>query len=403
MKSMLKKYVGGIKKIFGTHKENNSPKTLTEKEASVIRGISVSEVKESFSAPENENLIESNSKEKIQKNQLETSSTELRNKILLPQRAEKTKKSTKGTIQTICTIAGEDTFEPPQPDEMPLPNQRKSGTDKSAIQGILMSIEKLEGKIEGINESKNQIMQKTMDLSERIGEVRSMVLERERKINDIDLSVTRVSDIVENVDPKKFMRKLEKINSKLSEFDIETEKNEGIIKMIKAETSRLNEKTSKIGDFESLSNMQARVSKSIDEVNNKRKEVFVISSKIESMFGELSVRFPELDSIKTTVDEYTQILQDMLKDVDTLKTQMNVIKTTQNSMKKKDASKEPTKKDFESFNEMFSKDIKTTNKRMLAISAEIQQIVKHVKCLETNQKDSAAVEFAALNRRMEML
>ncbi len=342
-------------------------------------------------------------REERQKSQLEISNMELRNKILFSQKDEKTKKNVKGATQTIGDLAGEDTYESMQPDERPLPKQRKGKNDESVIQNILMSIEKIEGKLEGTTESKNQLMQKTMDLSERIGEVRSMVLERERKINDIDLTVTRVSDIVENVDPKKFLRNIEKINSKLSEFDVVMEKNDGTIKILKSEISRLNDKTSKIGDFEALSNMQARVSKSVDEVNNKRKEVFVISSKIESMFGELSARFPELDSIKTNVEEYTKILQDMLKDVDALKTQMSAIKTTQNSMKKKDVSKEPTKKDFESFNEMFSTDLKATNKRMLAISAEIQQIVKHVKRLETTNKDNAAVEFAALNRRIEML
>ncbi len=264
-----------------------------------------------------------------------------------------------------------------------LSKQSVGDEKEGSLQSITMRIEWLEGKLQESEESKSDLFRKMLDLSERIGELRSMVLERERRINDIELSVTKATDIVEDIEPKKISQKMEKLNSRMSERDNVIESNTKSIEMVKSLVSELQGELSKIGNVEPLANMHKEFSRMLTDTENKRRDVVGICAKVESIFEELSMRTSTLESMKSQMEKQDDIIKTSLKELDALEVQMSALKNVPELAKK--INEFSSKKDLDSQNLRLSETMKELHSTVESISKDLNAKVDAVsaRSLET--------------------
>ncbi len=193
---------------------------------------------------------------------------------------------------------------------------------ENTIQDAIKKIEKLEGRFESVDERVEAMNTRVSDMSERIGEVRSMVLEREREIDEMKSSVDRVEDIFEEISPEQFTRKLEKLDSRITEQQGHVEKNADMLSNLRKQLDDVKDTIGNVGSFENVADMYEQVEKKVSDIDEKKRYVDRVASKTESIFGELKQRLPEIDTAIDRTEVHEDMLKDQMKDIDQLSMQV---------------------------------------------------------------------------------
>ena len=118
---------------------------------------------------------------------------------------------------------------------------KKPSDDEGDINLLKISTElnKVKAIIEGFGEVRSTLNQRISELSERIGELRAMILDRDRTIQELELKAVKAADLVETVQPEKLMIEMQKEDAKFEALKANLEGNEAIMDRVMQE---LNDK-----------------------------------------------------------------------------------------------------------------------------------------------------------------
>jgi len=184
------------------------------------------------------------------------------------------------------------------------------------IDTLLLRVEKIESKFDIISDLEKGMNERMSDLSERIGELRSMILERERTIDEVSSDITKIKDIVHEIEPRIYMAELEKQKKNTLQLDAKVEKLEDVVRVIREEIKRSRDKLDKISGLESLSKFYKDIEKKKTEVEDRVMRVRQLTSKSESIFVELSEKLADISNLKKRIDSLEDLTENVMKDSD---------------------------------------------------------------------------------------
>jgi len=81
------------------------------------------------------------------------------------------------------------------------------------LKKVIMSVEKLGVEIQGLKEVKFQADEKIRDLTEKMGELRSLVFQRESSIKELESKIKFIEDAVSDIEPQKITKCLSRNHS----------------------------------------------------------------------------------------------------------------------------------------------------------------------------------------------
>ena len=179
---------------------------------------------------------------------------------------------------------------------------------------------RLKAQVESFGEIRRVFGERFSRVNEMIGELRGMIIETNKDLQQIQVKTTKAVDLVEAVQPDKLMTEMRKQDVKTEVLKANIESNEARMDTILKELKELRNQMSVFRGIDDIVKFSEEVK---DELVNIRKVKGIAekhSDKIEGIFIDFQKRVRELSELEDSVKEHTETLNKLTKDFDDLKT-----------------------------------------------------------------------------------
>jgi len=196
-----------------------------------------------------------------------------------------------------------------------------SDKDKSSMRTAQISsdIEKIKASIEAFQEVRKSFTERFDRVSEEIGELRSMILDRDKIVHEIELHSVKASNLVESVQPEKLMSEIRRGEAKIEALRANIEGNETISERIMEEIKDIKKKIEFFGGIDEIISLSEDIKKELVEIKKVESFIKINSDKVQTIYAEMRARFQEMDIFRDDFEEIKANMEQNTKDVDFLK------------------------------------------------------------------------------------
>ena len=194
----------------------------------------------------------------------------------------------------------------------------------SNIEAIKLSteIDRIKASIESFGEVRKGLTERITSLSEQIGELRAMIMDRDRTIQELELKAVKAADLVESVQPDKLMIEMQKEDAKFEALKANLEGNEAIMNRIMDELKEMRKKLDFFRGVDEVVKLSQEVRKELIEIKKVEALIHIDTDKVETIYSELRRKFQEIDLFSDNIKELKVNLDQNAKDIDFVKTKI---------------------------------------------------------------------------------
>lgn len=207
--------------------------------------------------------------------------------------------------------------EPVVPASPPL-NPSSSG-DLASLTKLQTEIDRMKASIEAFAEVRKSFTERFSRVSEQIGELRSMILERDKSIQEIELKAIKSYDLVAAVQPEKIMTQVQKQDAKTEALKANLEGNESIMERVMEELKNVKKKVEFFRGVEEIINLSEEVKKELIEIKKIESKTSLNADKVDTIYAEMRKKFQFVDEAESKLNEIKIGTDQNAKDVNFLK------------------------------------------------------------------------------------
>jgi len=212
------------------------------------------------------------------------------------------------------------------PAEEPVAQETDGGTGGAAgsMQLEIMQskinteIEKVKAFVDAIKETNASMDERIQKLTESVGELRSMVFQREGASRDLEMKIEKIEDVLSDIKPEKYAKELEKRDRISAEQEMKIEKierkTEDMLKIMNGIRATLES----IGGLENIAAVNRSIAEKKKEIDKQLSEIKKLSGKIEKMYVEMNKNLEEFVLYKSKQDSMDELTGELTKAVDTI-------------------------------------------------------------------------------------
>lgn len=186
------------------------------------------------------------------------------------------------------------------------------------VEDLLLKTEKIEGKLASFEEARGRIDDRILRVSEQVGELRSMLLEREKSFGILESEFEMIKDVFEDVKPSEFLKELDKKETEIAKTNANVEKLETMVQRFSEEVMEFRDLLGKIKSFENLVDIAKEVSEKITGINETKQYTERLAAKSESIFAELSKQLATIEDYKSQIMQNTELTAETVRSLDDL-------------------------------------------------------------------------------------
>jgi len=194
-----------------------------------------------------------------------------------------------------------------------------SKDDKGDFSEVFMRIDKIEGRIEALKERDNAFTENLLDIKQNLGDIRRMVMDREKASTKMDGEFERVRMTVKELEPQLLVRRFEKFNTRMDKTDSLMERTKDVLNNFKERIRMLEDKISKIKNLENLANVTSNINSILKEVKENKRYTDRLASKVESIFSETNKKMMDIKKDRELISKVDEISMELMKELDRLK------------------------------------------------------------------------------------
>jgi len=211
------------------------------------------------------------------------------------------------------------------PDSVNTPTSSTSSDSASSAEITKLSteIDRIKASVESFGEVRKGLTERITGLNEQIGELRAMILDRDRTIQEIELKSVKAADLVESVQPDKLMIEIQKEDAKFEALKANLEGNEAIMDRIMEDLKDMRKKLEFFRGIEEVVKLAEEVKKELIEIKKVEASIHINTDKVETIYSELRKKFQEIDLFSDSIQELKVNLEQNSKDVDSMKTKIS--------------------------------------------------------------------------------
>lgn len=252
---------------------------------------------------------------------------------------------------------------------------------EKCFESISADVDKLKAQSEANNELRQLFSEKFSRIDEQIGELRNMLVDREKEIQQLESKATKASDMVSEVQPEKLYMQTKKEDAKIEILKLKIEAQEQISETILGELKSIR---NDIRTFRGVKKIQDLTKELLDEQTIIKKidaRIESHSDKIEAMFLETNKKYEEFRHYKEDANNLDKRFTENIKEFQKLKVNFENL-----------ASKDDLydfKKEMKKFTEplnIYQKKIQTALFDFKDIQKEFKPVIKKYKKIENEQK-----------------
>jgi chromosome segregation ATPase len=200
---------------------------------------------------------------------------------------------------------------------------------------LVMSVERIQAKIETIEDLRQATEEKISRLSEEIGELRSSILERDKTFNRVEGGFERVKEIFEELQPKKIRAELDKREDETEKIGAKVESFESRISEMKKNIAEVVSIMEKIKDIKNVIAVSETIGRKMAKIEEDKKDMAKTAARVESMFSELTEKMSEFHNYRDKIEFSSESMHDMMKSMDMVEVKLDNA-LTKDDMKKVD-------------------------------------------------------------------
>jgi len=205
----------------------------------------------------------------------------------------------------------------------PATNQMKGEVNALNVSEDLVKvnseIERIKVSIEGFAEVRKSFTERFTSVSEQIGELRNMIFERDKNIQEIELKAVKAYDLVDSVHPEKIMSEVQKQDAKSEALKANLEGNEAIMDRIMEELKEAKKKIEFFRGVEEIIKLSEEVKSELIEIKKIESKIALNTDKVETIYAEMRKKFQDIDSFSSDLREMKVMSEQNTKDINYLK------------------------------------------------------------------------------------
>lgn len=183
-------------------------------------------------------------------------------------------------------------------------------------------VDRLKASQEAFQEVRKSFTERFTRLSEQIGELRSMILDRDRTIQTLELKSVKAIDLVESIKPDKFMMDLERQNVKIEAIKANLEGNEAILDQVMEELKETRRKISFFRGIEEIIRLSEEIKNELIGIKKIEGTINIQTDKVQTIYSEMRRKIQDLDNFNSQLQESKANTEQNTKDLDFIKTKM---------------------------------------------------------------------------------
>lgn len=222
----------------------------------------------------------------------------------------------------------ENTEDSGQPEEQAKEESKENPPQESASSGtptllkLSTEIDKLKAGQEAFQEIRKSFTERFTRVSEQIGELRSMILDRDRTFQELELKSIKAIDLVESIKPDKFMMDLERQNVKIEALKANLEGNEAILDQVMEELKEMRRKMSFFRGVEEIIKLSEEIKKELIGIKKIEGTINIQTDKVQTIYSEMRKKIQELDEFNSQLQESRANIEQNSKEIDFVKTKI---------------------------------------------------------------------------------
>ena len=207
--------------------------------------------------------------------------------------------------------------EKPGPAATPAPSA--GGNASAQVTKLSTEIDKIKASVEGFEEIRKSLTERFTRISEQIGELRSMILERDKSIQEIELKAIKAYDLVEAVHPEKIMTEVQKQDAKAEALKANLEGNESIMNRVMEELKEAKRKIEFFRGVEEIVKLSEEVKKELIEIKKIESRININADKVETIYSEMRKKYKDIETFSSNLNELKVGQEQSSKDIGFLK------------------------------------------------------------------------------------
>lgn len=193
------------------------------------------------------------------------------------------------------------------------------------VESLKAEIEKIKASVDAFGEIRKSFSERFNHISEGIGELRQMILERDKTIQEIELKALKASDLVSTVQPEKMMIEIQKQEAKIEALNANLEGNESIMDRVMEELKEAKRKIEFFRGVEEIVKLSEETKKELVEIKKVESRININADKVETLYAEMRKKFQRLDLFDSELKEMKVTSEQNLKDVGALKEKVGTL------------------------------------------------------------------------------
>jgi hypothetical protein len=226
------------------------------------------------------------------------------------------KKKKEGEEESLAPPGAEPIEETPEEKK---PEPKASSEGGMSLGQISVQIEKLNASVEAFTEVRKSFTGRFNRTSEQIGELRAMILDRDKNIQTIELKAIKASDLVETVQPEKIMTEVQKGGAKIEALKANLEGNEAIMSRVMDELKEVKKKVEFFRGIEEIVKLSEETKSELIEIKKVESRIAINTDKVDTIYAEIRKKFQDIEVFTSQLQELKAQGEQQEKDIQFLK------------------------------------------------------------------------------------
>ncbi|MFH1107236.1 MAG: hypothetical protein V1787_05045 [Candidatus Micrarchaeota archaeon] len=203
----------------------------------------------------------------------------------------------------------------------------EAGMGGAAAQKVILELEKLKVKVDTVAEARNSLEERIGHIQESVGELRQMLFERDASIKEQEAKVSRFMDMVQELEPQKLMKELEKRDRAAGELSMRVEKQETMGGDLAGKVNRTIELLESIGSLKNIANVNKEIGDKLQRIEGTVNKAERLGEEIGRVYVDLNRRLEDFTVYRGKQDLMAESVKDLVQLVEGTGAKLNELVT----------------------------------------------------------------------------
>lgn len=191
------------------------------------------------------------------------------------------------------------------------------------VNKLVMEVEKIGAVVNTLKELGSNREQRINELSENIGEIRSLLFQRDATIREMGSKIERLEEDVKGIKPKKIEKEMENREKEMEKLVARVEKTESIDEDLSKRIRKAEKILNNIKSMENLTEIVKDIEEKVSEIKNIESSTKREAAKAERFYLEMGKRMDEFEKVKEDVTRLDEMSKELMRSVDENKIQLD--------------------------------------------------------------------------------